>query len=102
MTTAPEDANQTGFQDGTLPADDGGNGNDVIRIGGVAHPEKKTNQRNARPVSTLRTLADWKGQISINSKTEEIGSGKIGTEQIKKGLLAFPRRFGRGPGGRME
>ena len=40
MTAAPEDANQTRFEDGTLPADDGGNGNDVIRIGGMAHPEK--------------------------------------------------------------
>ena len=46
VAAAPEDADETGFGDGTLAANDCGNGNDVIGIGGVAHAEKKAEDEN--------------------------------------------------------
>jgi len=46
VAAAPEDADETGFGNGTLAADDGGNGDDMIGIGGVAHPEKKADGEN--------------------------------------------------------
>src|SRR5215469_3246294 len=51
MATAPKNADQAGFQDGTLPADDCRNGNDMVGIGGVAHPEKKTDYKNGESAS---------------------------------------------------
>ena len=46
VTATPEDADEAGFGDGAFAADDGGNGNDVIRIGGVAHPEEEADGEN--------------------------------------------------------
>ena len=46
VAAAPEDADSAGFGDGALAADDSGNGNDMIGIGGVAHAEKKTDRKN--------------------------------------------------------
>jgi hypothetical protein len=42
MTATPQDANYSRFGDRSFAADDRGHGNDVIRIGGMPHPEKKT------------------------------------------------------------
>jgi hypothetical protein len=38
---APERADDRGAAQGALAADDGGHGDDVIGIGGVAHPEEE-------------------------------------------------------------
>ena len=46
VAAAPEDTNEASFQDGTLAADDGGNGNDVIGISGVAHAKEETDYKN--------------------------------------------------------
>ena len=39
VSAAPEHADERRFEDGALAADDGGDGDDVIGIGGVAHAE---------------------------------------------------------------
>src|SRR5271154_3259953 len=42
MTQAPEDSNQGGVANAALAADDGGDGDYVVRVGGVPHAEEKT------------------------------------------------------------
>jgi len=42
MADAPERADHGRVFDAPLAADDGGDGNDVIWVSGMAHPEKKT------------------------------------------------------------
>lgn len=42
VADAPEDSDQACVPDALLPADDGGDGDNVIWIGGVAHPQDKT------------------------------------------------------------
>ena len=46
VAAAPEYADEAGLRDGALPADDGGNSDDVIGIGGMAYTEKKTDGEN--------------------------------------------------------
>ncbi len=46
MAYAPKDADQRGLHDGALAANDGGDGDDVIGIGGMAHAEDKTDREN--------------------------------------------------------
>ena len=42
VADAPEDSDQACVPDALLPADDGGYGDNVIWIGGVAHPQDET------------------------------------------------------------
>ena len=46
VAQSPESADQSGVQHGAFAADDGGHGHDVIGIGGVPHPEKKSQQHD--------------------------------------------------------
>src|SRR5450432_1829330 len=46
MAYAPEDADQAGFPDGALAAHDGGNRDNVVGVGGMAHAEYETNRQN--------------------------------------------------------
>ncbi len=69
VTAAPEDADQARFEDGTLAADDGGNGNDVIGIGGVTHPEKKTDEKNGESARQWHTPNDLKAASSSQQHT---------------------------------
>ncbi len=46
VTNSPEDAGHRRFQKIALVADDRGHRNDVVGIGSVAHPEKKSHRDN--------------------------------------------------------
>ena len=48
MTYAPERADQRGARDVALAADDGRDGDHVIRIGGMAHAQKKTQRDDGK------------------------------------------------------
>ena len=48
VADAPEDADPAGFQDGAFAADDGGDGDDVVGIGGVAHAEDEADAENGQ------------------------------------------------------
>ena len=44
--SSPERADQAGLCNGAFAADDRGNGDHVVRIGGMAHAEKKADSQN--------------------------------------------------------
>src|SRR5882672_1023222 len=46
MAEAPEDSNQRGAANRTLAADDGGDGNDMVGVGGVTHAKKESQRDN--------------------------------------------------------
>ena len=50
VATAPEDADQAGFGDGAFTANEGGNCDDVIGIGGVTYPEEEADGKNGEAV----------------------------------------------------
>lgn len=49
VAATPQDANEAGFDDGAFAADDGGNGNDVIRVRGMTHPQEKSDRQDGKP-----------------------------------------------------
>ena len=46
MADAPQRADHGGVLDATLAANDGGNGDNMIGVGGMAHPEKEAQHDN--------------------------------------------------------
>src|SRR5580692_5303316 len=54
VAESPKRADERGFGKGTFAADDGGDGNDVIRVGGMAHAKEEADKEN-------RKSADHKG-----------------------------------------
>jgi hypothetical protein len=49
MAATPQNADETGPGDRTLAADNGRNGDDVIRVGSMAHPQEKADHQNGQP-----------------------------------------------------
>ena len=50
MADAPKNAGERGFQQIALPADDGGHGDDVIRIGGMPHAKKESDRDDRQKI----------------------------------------------------
>ena len=46
VSDSPEDADPASAGDGTLPADNGGDGDDMVGIGGVTHAEKESDAKD--------------------------------------------------------
>src|SRR6267154_6783593 len=48
MTDAPQNPNEGRLSNGAFAANDGGNGDDVVGVSGMAHPQKETNRENGQ------------------------------------------------------
>src|SRR5258707_12305221 len=48
MTHAPQNPDEGRFGNGAFATNDGGNGDDVVGVSGMAHPQKETNRENGQ------------------------------------------------------
>ena len=48
VADTPENSSERGFADFSLPADDGGDGNDVIGVGRMAHSKEESEEEDAK------------------------------------------------------
>src|SRR5258707_6432147 len=48
MTHAPQNPDEGRFGNGAFATNDGGNGDDVVGVSGMAHPQKETNRENSQ------------------------------------------------------
>src|SRR5882757_10347247 len=48
MTDAPQNPNEGRLSNGAFATNDGGNGDDVVGVSGMAHPQKETNRENGQ------------------------------------------------------
>src|SRR5258705_4935951 len=48
MTDAPQNPDEGRFSNGAFATNDGGNGDDVVGVSGMAHPQKETNRENGQ------------------------------------------------------
>jgi len=65
VTDAPKDADPASFCDGAFAADDGRDGDDVVRVGGMTHAEEKSYGENGE-AAVHRSV-----QVSVNPALAE-------------------------------
>ena len=74
VSQSPESADQSGVQHGAFAADDGGHGHDVIGIGGVPHPQKKSQQHDGEERGhRIRSIFS----VVEGGKSSELSAGHI-------------------------
>src|SRR6266478_6786968 len=68
MSQAPQNADQPRLRNGTFAADYGGDGNNVVRVGGVPHPQKETDRENCQSGSHVFAGAQFPCRIPENGQ----------------------------------
>src|SRR5712671_808375 len=104
MTDAPQNPNEGRLSNGAFATNDGGNGDDVVGVSGMAHPQKETNRENGQSaghgscgimplrVTAQTARAGYVCSIPENCGVRTIGAARKAAIRRRAGCASVPRR----------